>query len=172
MAQKPIRPFVIQPAPENMSIELPKTVIFGASGGPQAAMTVKDGITPGGAIPADNEWHPQTLRLTGKYIKSDGPEIFTYDGTTITANVHLWITVICDVRLDYLDVTKKLLGFSFLTERFGQEYKSASGFVEGCATTCFADEMYPGDELAVAINSDIETTTVDGDCVFSASQLT
>jgi hypothetical protein len=155
-----------------MSIELPKLVIFGASGGPQAVMIVKDGIMPGGVVPADKQWHSQALRLTGKYLKSDGPEIFTYDGTNIRANVHMWITAICDVRLDYLDITQKFLGFSFFTARFGQEYKSASGFVAGYATTAFADEMYPGDQLSVAISSDVDTTTVDGDCVFSASQLT
>lgn len=159
------------------SVTLPKVISFGGSGDArsggfgQGAMVVKDGITPEAAVPGDGAWNSQALRLTGKYLKSDAPEIFTYDGTTCTANVHLWVTVICDCQITDETATKKFLGFIFTTARFGVEYKSKSAFVEGCATTVFADEFYPGDTLSVGINSDTETQTVDGDFIFAASPL-
>jgi len=167
--RKGIQPFETWPELEAMGLEISA---FGASGnalfggfGP-GARVVKDAIKAGQKIPGNAGWQLLATELSGSLLQSDGPATFSYDCQTITAAAHIWVTVFVAVAIDNAKNSQ------FLALVFnGADYKSVVGFVGANAVTVFFGEMFPGDTLQIAAQSQQDANTIAGDFCFADSIL-
>jgi hypothetical protein len=150
----------------------PKISALGASGnalfggfGP-GARVLKDTIKAGQLISGNAGWQLLATELSGIMLQSDGPATFSYDGQTVQISAHVWVTIYAAVAIDNAKDGQFL---AFVLN--DSDYKSVAGFVGANAITFFSGEMFAGDTLQLAAQSQQDANTIAGDFCFTASIL-